>query len=434
MGHDKTKPVVASLSSAPASGWYPAFEGQASHPLWLDVASIKGQEGQLPARTGIVVIGSGLSGASAAYWLSQMGLGEVTMVDWRGDDAATNRNCGHVLYGTVESAQALHAIKGPKVAEGVLKLSVELCHQLRDTASLLGVDCDYRQDGYLVMAVEEAEMAEISTSARILNDLGIHNSILSAEQLTKLGYRGVLGGRLESGGARAHPVKFRNALVEASVAAGVAYHSRVRVLSVSEEGGDVVVRYDRGDGEVGTLLADAAVVAANAYSPLLHSFFQERRLVEPFRGQIIASAPMDLSSLGHLGAQSFDHGYEYAVTTPDSRLVIGGWRNHTASGEVGTYDLGVNAEVEAGLKDFVARHYALRNSPEWTHSWSGIMAASKTGFPFIGPTTSPRIFALAGYTGHGFSWAHGSAKILAEVMAGSSNLAPELLALFNPMA
>jgi glycine/D-amino acid oxidase-like deaminating enzyme len=74
--------------------------------------------------------------------------------------------------------------------------------------------------------------------------------------------------------------------------------------------------------------------------------------------------------------------------------------------------------VEEGLKELVKRHYHLDEEPVWDYSWAGIMAASKTGFPFIGPTSSPRIYTVAGYTGHGFSWAHGSARLLADIING----------------
>jgi glycine/D-amino acid oxidase-like deaminating enzyme len=82
------------------------------------------------------------------------------------------------------------------------------------------------------------------------------------------------------------------------------------------------------------------------------------------------------------------------------------------------------------LKDFVQDHYEITEKIEWEYSWAGIMATSKTGFPFIGPTTSPRIFTCSGYTGHGFSWAHGSAKLMADVMAG--NPIPAVAKHFNP--
>ena len=62
--------------------------------------------------------------------------------------------------------------------------------------------------------------------------------------------------------------------------------------------------------------------------------------------------------------------------------------------------------------------------------WSGIMAASKTGLPFIGNTNSPRIYSCAAYTGHGFSWAHGSAELLSKIIAGED--VPAVARFFNP--
>ena len=415
------------------STWYPAFEGKASHAFWLDEPLVTGSTEDLPKDAGIVVIGSGLSGASSAYWLTERGFDNITLIDYRPGDAATNRNCGHILYGTVESAHALTAIKGEKLARSVIELSVDLCHDVRDTIAKLDIDCDYKQDGYLVMAIDDVEMKEIEHSVELLNKFGLKNEVRSKKDLESLGYRNVYGGRFEQGDASAHPVKFRNALMKEIHRRGVNYYSQVRALAVNDQAGTAVVDYDRGPGtERRVIKADAVVIAANAYSPLFSDFFSSRRLVEPFRGQIVASAPLK-HQFKFKGPQSFDHGYEYALVTPDNRLVIGGWRNHTAAGEVGTYDITVNKDVEKGLKDFVGQHYDLGGEkPQWTHSWSGIMAASATGLPFIGPTSSPIIFSVTGYTGHGFSWAHGSARILADIMSGETKDDPELLALFKP--
>ena len=77
---------------------------------------------------------------------------------------------------------------------------------------------------------------------------------------------------------------------------------------------------------------------------------------------------------------SFDHGYEYAIGTEDGRLMLGGWRNHTEKGEVGTYDLQPNELVENGLKNFAKFHYKTDEDIDWEYSWSGIMASSKLAF------------------------------------------------------
>ncbi len=382
-----------------------------SHPYWLDVPALKGQAGQPPDGE-ICIIGSGLSGVSAAYWLLEKGFEDLILVDDQPEIAATFRNCGHILYGTVESMKALVALHGEEKAQKLWALSIDVCHEVRDTMQRLAIDAEYRQEGYLVMAIDAVEDREIKESIALLHKHGFDSAYVDQKELEKLGFRNVFGARFEPGSAQAHPTKFRNGLLQHCLKRGLKYYSGVSVKSVDEIQGKVRVQTERSEHWY-----EAAVIAANAYSPLLSRFFAEHHLVEPFRGQIICSEPLDEPipvSIPH----SFDHGYEYALRTADNRLMIGGWRNHTPHGEVGTYDIGVNPEVEQGLKDFVAKHYSFQKPLAWEHSWSGIMAASKTGFPFIGPTDSARIYTVAGYTGHGFSWAHGSAKILADVMNG----------------
>jgi gamma-glutamylputrescine oxidase len=392
---------------------------------WMEVPAIEGQMTRPRDGGGILVIGSGLSGVSSAYWLNEVGFDDVTMVDFALPHAATFRNCGHILYGTVESMKALVALHGRETAREIWQYSIGICHEVRETVRRLGIDAEYQQSGYLVIAIDETEDKEIHESIELLGSMGFESNYVDPSRLRQLGFKNVYGARHEAGSAQAHPMKFRNGVLKHCLDNGLAYHSGVRVTSVEEEGEQVVVDTE----QWGKLRYDAVVIAANAYSPLLSRYFEERRLVEPFRGQIITSKPLKHDfKVRH--PHSFDHGYEYALVTSDNRLMIGGWRNNTPGGEVGTYDIDPNKVVEQGLKDFVQDHYEITEKIEWEYSWAGIMATSKTGFPFIGPTTSPRIFTCSGYTGHGFSWAHGSAKLMADVMAG--NPIPAVAKHFNP--
>jgi glycine/D-amino acid oxidase-like deaminating enzyme len=395
-----------------------------SSSYWMEVPVIIGNTSELPKKASVVVIGSGLSGASVGHFLNRRGFEDVVIVDYKPEESASYRNCGHILYGTVESMKAMVEIHGVAKAKELWQFSIDICDKVETTVQELGFDAEYRRDGYLVTSISEVEDRECRESVELLNSLGFESDYVDANVVRDLGFLNCHGARFEAGSAQAHPVKFRNGVLKEFLRTGGKYYSDVEVLSLNETPDGVEIHTARG-----VIHADAAVIAANAYSPLFSDFFKSRGLIDPFRGQIITSKPLKHDFKVRY-PHSFDHGYEYAIISNDNRLVLGGWRNHSATGEVGTYSLEVNQHIEQGLKNFAKTHYDIADEIEWEYSWSGIMAASRTGLPFIGNTTDQRIYACAGFTGHGFSWGHGSAELLADIISGGD--VPTVARYFNP--
>lgn len=395
-----------------------------SPSFWMNVPIIKGKTSDIPKRASVVIIGSGLTGVSVGYFLQTYGFSDVLIVDHEPEASASYRNCGHILYGTVESMKAMVEIHGAPKARELWQFSTEICDQIESTVQKLSLDADYRREGYLVIANSFIEDQECRESVELLNSMGFASQYWAATEVRKLGFQNCFGARFEAGSAQAHPVKFRNGVLQEFLRNQGGYASNVHVHDILETADGVDVVWEKG-----VIHADAVVIAANAYSPLFSGFFRSRNLIDPFRGQIIASQPLR-HQFSVRYPHSFDHGYEYAIVSEDNRLIIGGWRNHSSTGEVGTYSLDVNPLIEQGLKEFVKQHYLIDEPVEWDFSWSGIMAASKTGLPFIGNTTAQRIYCCAGFTGHGFSWGHGCADVLAKMIAGLP--VPSVAKYFNP--
>lgn len=395
-----------------------------SFPYWLEVPAIVGEKSPPPQKSEVVVIGSGLAGASAAYFLQKSGLNNVVLIDHIPDVAASFRNCGHILYGGVESMKALNDIHGEEKAREVWAFSAQCCEEVYNTVQEHGLNIDYRRDGYLVLACNEAEDRECLESIELLNRYDFPSTYLTAQEVRKLGFKNTLGARFDEKCSQAHPVKFRNEVLNVFLKNGGRYHSGVEVTALYETGDGVEISSKSGDFK-----SDFAVICGNAYSPLFSEFFNSRRLIEPFRGQILTSKPMR-HEFAVKYPHSFNRGYEYALVTEDNRLMLGGWRQNTKSREMGTYELTSNSEITQGLTEFFYEYYDVSEKIEWEYEWTGIMGASKSGFPYIGPTNSDRIFACAGFTGHGFSWAHGSAKLLAKIMMGEK--IPDVAKYFNP--
>ena len=390
---------------------------------WLEEPLIMGSSDKLTDGS-ILVIGSGISGVSCAYWLAKKGLGEIRMIDFEAQKAASFRNCGHILTGTVESMAALSAIHGKELAKELWQFSLQLCKEIEASINSLGLECEYKKNGYLCVAIDEVEDQEIKDSIQLLNSLGFDSQYYDSQKVASLGLKEVCGARFDPDCAKAHPVKFRNGILRSCLEQGVQYFSNCEVREIVEKGEKIGVKTPAGHA-----FYDIVVIASNAYSPLFSDFFKAKKIVEPFRGQIITSAPLK-KEFPIKCAHSFDHGYEYGLITEDQRLMIGGWRNHVEGGERNSYELNPNPLIEKGLKDFTKKHYQIDESIKWDYSWSGIMASSQTGLPFVGPCDDPRVFTCAGFTGHGFSWAHGCGNLLADIVAG--NPIPSVAKYFNP--
>jgi len=381
-------------------------------PYWLETPLSKGHKVQPIANNEIAVIGSGLAGASVAYWLEKAGY-QATIIDYEPEKSASYRNAGHILWGSGESYKAMVATYGREGAKKIMNLSSFCSAQIYDTIRELEIDCDYRKTGAMSFAIDETEAKDLKDSVEMMNEDGFGDRYFCTQSdvFRELMDFGIKDDHYQLcfKAATAHPVKFRNHLIDLHEYMGGLYHER-KIDKIEEVGDVVKIHYD---GKVAEF--DAVVLCTNAYSPLVSDFYASRKTIEPYRGQILVSKP--IKDLKVSGAHSFDHGYIYANGLPDNRLLIGGWRNNVEGGEVGSYELSTNPSITEGLKDFVKNHYNLPDI-EWEYEWSGIMGATNSGLPYVGQTNSPRVFSCAGFTGYGFGWAHGCAKLLVDIMDG----------------
>lgn len=375
---------------------------------------IEGEKVDLPENSSIAVIGSGVSGSSVAYWLSKLGdFKDIQIIDCGTENASFFRNAGHVLHGTGESYKAMCAIHGPENAKQVMQLSQTFCEDFENTVNELDIDCNYVKGNYFFVGKDDIEGEEISAAVSMLNKDGFKESMAMTKRFGEMnGFKHLNKVRWCKRSASAHPVKFRNAILEEAKSKGVRHVSCI-VENIEQMGDKVRLEHPNGSS-----YHDFVVVCANAYTGFMLDFVKDRGLIEPYKGQIIVSKPLKRPR-EQIGFSS-DHGYMYGTITADNRILIGGWRNNVPGMETNTYDCTPNVIVEDGLKGWVERHLDLKGEiPEWEFSWAGIMGSSSNkGLPLIGQTNSELIWVCGGFTGYGFSWAHGSAKLLALMMIG----------------
>ena len=353
----------------------------------------------------VVVVGAGIAGMSAAYWLRDNGM-KVVVID-RGDRAsgATGRNAGFVTCGSVEHYSRQVTRHGAQMARELWALSQENMELLKSEILARGVACDFAQRGTYSLAGTEHELRELEASAAMMAKDGIAVSMVDEDHIrTNLHARGFAGGVLYHEDGEVNPVKLTSAIAELSGADFHPFHE-VRAMEHHDDG-SVTVHTQRRQ-----LKALCVVLATNGYSYLLDPWFRDK--IYPTRGQVIVTAPVR----PFLPAPCYaNFVLDYFRQLPDGRMLIGGFRQLAKETEVGTADE-PNDTIHEALEGFLATHFEALEGTRIEYKWAGIMGFSADGLPLVGSLPKhPNVYFVGGFTAHGIGMAFKAGQMLARLI------------------
>lgn len=380
---------------------------------WLREAPFQtlGATTELPARVDTVVIGGGITGASAAYWLRHLGL-DVVLLEARGlAGGATGRNGGHLVSGpAVDLAEAVRRY-GLEPALDLYRFTLNTVEAIRAFVGEHYIECDLDLQGTAFLALDADELRGLSESADLMARHGLPVVWWDAAQCAaRTQTDAFLGGYLNPAAGKLWPARLVFGIAEQAQALGARIHTQTPVEAVTREGSRLRVVTARG-----AALADRVIYAANAWTRRLLP--ELAATIVPVRGQVILTDPIALTLPFGLVT---DHGHIYCVQRPDGRLVLGGQRNRSATQEIGIDDDGsLNPDVGAALREFLPQRFPKLAPAGVQQEWTGIMAWSPDLNPLIGPLPGrPGEFLAAGYSGHGMPIAFTAGRLLAEMAAG----------------
>ena len=376
-----------------------------NRPIWLDSPHSPNPSLRGDVSCDVVIVGAGLCGTSAAKRLVDRGINVIVLEAREISSSASGRNAGFLLQGVAERYDRASAIMGRERAKLIHGWSVENHRLIAETVEELKLDCAYKQGGSLQLAGNEQEEAELIRSAELLTDDGFLAKKLTREQLpTALQSAGYKMGVLLPTDGELHPAKFVR---------GVANHTKTKGARIFENS-PVTKLECFGAGDVlattshGSVKASIGIVATNARAGDLVPQF--RGLVDPVRGQMLATAPTTPLFDRPIYA---NHGYDYWRQLENGRVVLGGWRNLDPSAEVGHEEC-LHDEIQQKMNSFIQ---SVGVNTKVTHRWAGIMGFSKDGLGLVGAIpSSPGLLAGVGFTGHGFGFAYAAGHALADMV------------------
>jgi glycine/D-amino acid oxidase-like deaminating enzyme len=292
------------------------------HATMPEVPSHAG--GDLPDAVDVAVVGGGYTGLAAARQLAADGAGVAVLEADRLGWGASTRNGGIVHPGYKWGPVALVKRYGEETGRALYQETLDGYELLKTLIAENGVDCDWRETGYLELAWAPSHLKALEEERDSLAAAGLESELIPKARLREeIGSDFYEGGLVFPRAGLLHPAKWFAALVGLAEAAGADLHDGVRVRNVRRQAdGRFVVETTRG-----AVLARDVVVATNGYTdgavPSL------RRRIIPINSYIIATEPLPEELVRELSPKDrafFDtkNFLYYWHVSRDHRMIWGG--------------------------------------------------------------------------------------------------------------
>ena len=398
-----------------------------TRPFWLTEPSRIAQIRSLwpDEVVDVAIIGSGMTAASLSRTLYAKRPGiKIVLVEARDlCSGATGRNGGHIK--AMSPGAWNDRKKSFGLEEGLRITEFEHSHVEEQIACIKenNLACDLRRveglDVYHDDKTWAAAVAAVEEMRRQDPKLGARYTIYDSRQkLRTLHVSDTAVGAIGMAAATMWPYKMVTGLLEKLVKEnGLLIQTNTRVTSVVDnKAGDAfaTLKTDRGD-----IRAKYVVHATNAF--LGHLIPELRPYISPVRANVQRQMPRPstLRLTRSYWLRYGDKDYDYMMQRPDGATIIG--RSNT----------GRRATADDSKTDLVAHVHLCGASPlvfDWntdrievTHAWSGAVAFTQDGNPFVGKlpfSCTPHQWVCGAYQGIGMVRAFRSAQMLAHLLLG----------------
>ncbi|MCX6014673.1 MAG: FAD-binding oxidoreductase [Chloroflexales bacterium] len=325
-------------------------EGNRSY--WQETFDLNMPSAPLPARATHVVVGGGIVGSAAAYFLAKAGHKVVLIERIHPAHGATGRNGGFIGTGPAEGYSGAKARLGAAAAQQIYELTVQNGKLARQIMAEEGFDCHFREPGTFNLSLSPADHQAAKRGVAALNADGYSGQLLDRAQLqaminTPLGEE-VVGASYKPESALIHSGRLVRGVVEAAITHGATL-CIATVARIDYSNGDPIVVTDKGN-----IQAQSVVLGLNAWSVFSQGM------------------GTDITPTG-----------EYWQQTLDGSIVLGGCRAIAANKDVNLYDIGITDDVQGALDNVLPRLFPKLTGLPITRRWAGLMGFTPDYVPVV---------------------------------------------------
>jgi sarcosine oxidase subunit beta len=358
----------------------------------------------------VVIIGGGIVGISAAYWLAQRRAGTIALLE---------RDLMLGAGSTGRSAGGIRAQFSSPINIAIQKEAVRFYASFKDE---IGGDPEFHQYGYLFLAASEQQMENFRRNVALQRAHGIDVHEVDTGEIARIApyvnLEGIVGGTFSPTDGYADPHGAIQGLAECCKRMGVEvlFQSEVTALRRS---GDRVTAAVTASGEIegGTFIN-----AAGAWCGPVGRMAGAELPVQPVRRMLFVTKPMTPADSGIRAdmPMTVDMGSGVYFRRESGGILFGLANAREAPGYDTTIDWNFfEVMIEAAMKRVPAMEQA-----EVLRGWAGLYDTSPDEHAVLGRIPGfSNFWIISGFSGHGFMQGPIAARLVAEqIVDGRSSI------------
>jgi len=350
------------------------MDGKINPSIWEKQTFYKPQQ--------VIVVGSGIVGLTAAYFLKQRDKTiNITVIE-RGaiPSGASTKNAGFACFGSISellSDQHEHAIDAVKE---LIRMRESGLRRLREIVPDNAMDYNH-YGGFEYFSSSQENLFQLCEA-----NIDFYNSVVkevtgltetfSTVPAARFGFHSSLPLIYNKHEGQLHPAKMISYLKKILITVGVNFLNGLLVQNITETNHEVLVNVGKGL----QLRSEKIIIATNAFSAAMADVPD----LKAVRNQVYLTE--EIQNLKAIGCFHSEEGYVY-FRNVGNRILIGGARQHFDTED--TDQLGQTDTIKKYLLDFVHHELAVDSSISFDHEWSGILAVGDSKTPII-KRISPR--------------------------------------------
>jgi sarcosine oxidase subunit beta len=360
----------------------------------------------------VVVVGGGVIGASTAYHLARAGAA-VTLLE-RGDLASG-------ASGSCDKAVILQS-KSPGIH---LELALKSADLFGGLTADLGTDIEYACKGGMIVVEHHDQLPVMDDFVARQRAAGLDVHLIDGQEARKV--QPILAKHVVAAtwcrlDAEVNPMLLTHAFARRARGLGACVMTGTEVTGLLTLGGRVAGAMT----PRGTVTADAVVLAAGAWTPFLAAHLGLVVPIEPRRGQILVSEPVEPAVQGDMLcatyiAAKYSLGLSASHDAPSVGLSLGQTRNGNlllgGCREFAGYDRRTTHKALTAIARHACRIVPAIKGVQFIRSFAGLRPFTPDGLPILGPAPGiPGLFIASGHEGDGIALSPITGLLMAELL------------------